>query len=200
MLYSAVIPVFNFHMQLINRTLLANQRAITKLFSNLMKSELNKELSHRWKWQDTVKTWKLIQGKYVADSFRSDILQLYFGAWMTRSDYCSPGVSIDSKILSFFHYKSKKLKNFSILFFLPGMYKTYFVCVFQTWNFPKWCLLRCALSSYREFMASEEIQNPPAVKTEVENMITGQILLSERRLELLQHLGYDKRESRIKGR
>ncbi|KFO89209.1 Coiled-coil domain-containing protein 180, partial [Buceros rhinoceros silvestris] len=94
----------------INRALLANQRAITKLFSNLMKSELNKELSHRWKWQDTVKSWKLIQRKYVADSFR-------------------------------------------------------------------------------EFMASEEIQDPPAVKTEMENMITGQILLSERRLELLQHLG-----------
>ncbi|NWR63579.1 CC180 protein, partial [Bucorvus abyssinicus] len=95
----------------INRALLANQRAITKLFSNLMKSELKKELSHRWKWQDIVKSWKLTQKKY------------------------------------------------------------------------------CVLPSYREFMASEEIQNPPTVKTEMENMITGQILLSERRLEFLQHLG-----------
>ncbi|NXP02926.1 CC180 protein, partial [Thinocorus orbignyianus] len=43
--------------------------------------------------------------------------------------------------------------------------------------------------NFREFMANEEIQNPPTVKTEMENMITEQILLSERRLELLQHLG-----------
>lgn len=43
-------------------------------------------------------------------------------------------------------------------------------------------------------MANEEIQNPPSVKVEMENMITDQILLSERRLEFLQHLGYDKRE------
>lgn len=119
---------------------------------------------------------------------------------MTRSDYCSPGVSIDSKILSFFHYKSKKLKNFSILFFYLECIKHILCVYFKPEIFPNGCLLRCALSSYREFMASEEIQNPPAVKTEVENMITGQILLSERRLELLQHLGYDKRESRIKGR
>ncbi|CAM9669616.1 unnamed protein product [Bubo scandiacus] len=43
--------------------------------------------------------------------------------------------------------------------------------------------------SFREFMASEEIQNPPAVKTEMANMKTHQILLSQRRLELLQQLG-----------
>ncbi|NXX52745.1 CC180 protein, partial [Scopus umbretta] len=95
----------------INRTLLANQRAIAKLFFNLMKSEMKTELSHRLKWQDRVKDWKLIQ------------------------------------------------KN------------------------------NCILPSYREFMANEEIQNPPTVKTEMENMITDQISLSERRLEFLQHLG-----------
>ncbi|XP_074747073.1 coiled-coil domain-containing protein 180 [Strix uralensis] len=43
--------------------------------------------------------------------------------------------------------------------------------------------------SFREFMASEEIQNPPTVRTEMENMKTNQILLSQRRLELLQQLG-----------
>ncbi|NXN64853.1 CC180 protein, partial [Himantopus himantopus] len=94
----------------INRALLANRRAIAKLFFNLMKSELKRELSHRLKWQDRVKDWKLIQ------------------------------------------------KN-------------------------------CVVQSFREFMANEVIQNPPAVKTEMENMITDQILLSERRLEFLQHLG-----------
>lgn len=48
-------------------------------------------------------------------------------------------------------------------------------------------------------MANEEIQNPPNVKTEIENMITDQIALSGRRMELLQRLGYDKRENRNKG-
>ncbi|NWS55597.1 CC180 protein, partial [Chunga burmeisteri] len=94
----------------INRALLANQRAIAKLFFNLMKSEMMRELSYRLKWQDRVKDWKLIKKNYVVHSFR-------------------------------------------------------------------------------EFMANEEIQNPPTVKTEMENMITDQILLSERRLEFLQHLG-----------
>ncbi|NXW35797.1 CC180 protein, partial [Phaetusa simplex] len=94
----------------INRALLANQRAIAKLFFNLMKSEMKKELSHRLRWQDRVKDWKLIHKNSLVHAFR-------------------------------------------------------------------------------EFMANEEIQNPPTVKTEMENMITEQILLSERRLEFLQHLG-----------
>ncbi|NXV36455.1 CC180 protein, partial [Rissa tridactyla] len=96
----------------INRALLANQRAIAKLFFNLMKSEMKRELSHRLRWQDRVKDWKLIHKNSL-----------------------------------------------------------------------------CILPSYREFMANEEIQNPPTVKTEMENMITEQILLSERRLEFLQHVG-----------
>ncbi|XP_027747994.1 coiled-coil domain-containing protein 180 isoform X2 [Empidonax traillii] len=45
------------------------------------------------------------------------------------------------------------------------------------------------IQSFREFMASEEIQNNSTVKTEMENMITGQIVLSERRLGILQHIG-----------
>ncbi|KAM9595275.1 coiled-coil domain-containing protein 180 isoform 2-T2 [Morphnus guianensis] len=105
-----VYRFMNDEAMMINRALLANQRAIAKLFFNLMKSEMNTELSHRLKWQDRVKDWKFIQKNYVAHSFR-------------------------------------------------------------------------------EFMANEEIQNPPTVKTEMENMITDQILLSERRLEFLQHLG-----------
>ncbi|KAM4647329.1 coiled-coil domain-containing protein 180 isoform 2-T2 [Amazona ochrocephala] len=100
----------NNEAMLINRALLANQRAIAKLFFNLMKSEMKKELFHRLKWQDRVKDWKLIQ------------------------------------------------KN-------------------------------CIVHSFREFMANEEIQNPPSVKVEMENMIADQISLSERRLEFLQHLG-----------
>ncbi|NXG10503.1 CC180 protein, partial [Sakesphorus luctuosus] len=53
-----------------------------------------------------------------------------------------------------------------------------------------WKLIQknCVVQSFREFMASEEIQNPPAVKTEVKNMIKDQIVLSEQRLEVLQHI------------
>ncbi|NXJ16395.1 CC180 protein, partial [Odontophorus gujanensis] len=93
----------------INRALLANQRAIAKQFFNLMKSEMNRELSLQQKWQDRVKDWRLTQKDRVGQSFR-------------------------------------------------------------------------------EFMAKEEIQNPPTVKAEMENMMNSQILLNERRLELLQHL------------
>ncbi|NXY01597.1 CC180 protein, partial [Pteruthius melanotis] len=45
------------------------------------------------------------------------------------------------------------------------------------------------VQSFREFIASEEIQNPPAVKTEMENMIKEQIVLGEQRLRVLQHIG-----------
>ncbi|NWR74732.1 CC180 protein, partial [Centropus unirufus] len=93
----------------LNRALLANRRAIAKLFFNLMKSEMERELSHRLKWQDRVKDWKLIRKNSIVHNFR-------------------------------------------------------------------------------EFIANEEIQNPPTVKTEMENMLKDQILLSERRLEFLQHL------------
>ncbi|KFP88073.1 Coiled-coil domain-containing protein 180, partial [Apaloderma vittatum] len=94
----------------INRALLANQRAIAKLFFNLMKSEMKRELSYQLKWQDRVKDWKLIRKNSVVHSFR-------------------------------------------------------------------------------EFMANEEIQNPPTVEREMENMTTDHVLLSERRAEFLQHLG-----------
>ncbi|NWZ03348.1 CC180 protein, partial [Loxia curvirostra] len=54
-----------------------------------------------------------------------------------------------------------------------------------------WKLIQknCVVQSFREFMASEEIQNPPAVKMEMEKMIKEQIVLSEQRLRVLQHIG-----------
>lgn len=63
-----------FNTQLINRALLANQRAISKLFFNLMKSEMKRELSFRLKWKDRVKNWKLTQKNYIVQSFRYKIL------------------------------------------------------------------------------------------------------------------------------
>ncbi|NWH59694.1 CC180 protein, partial [Geococcyx californianus] len=93
----------------INRTILANRRTIACLWFRLMKSEIEKELSHQLKWQNRVKDWKLIQKNFIVHSFR-------------------------------------------------------------------------------EFMAREEIQNSPTVKTEMENMLKDQIALSERRLEILLHV------------
>ncbi|NXR89508.1 CC180 protein, partial [Hypocryptadius cinnamomeus] len=53
-----------------------------------------------------------------------------------------------------------------------------------------WKLIQknCVVQSFREFMASEEMQNPQAVKMEMENMIKEQIVLSEQRLRVLQHI------------
>ncbi|XP_072208823.1 coiled-coil domain-containing protein 180 [Excalfactoria chinensis] len=53
-----------------------------------------------------------------------------------------------------------------------------------------WRLIQknCIVRSFREFMAKEEIQDPQTVKMEMENMMNGQILLNEQRLELLQRL------------
>ncbi|KAM6047186.1 coiled-coil domain-containing protein 180-like isoform 2-T2 [Theristicus caerulescens] len=68
-----VYRFMNDEAMMINRALLANQRAIAKLFFNLMKSEMKTELAHRWKWEDRVKDWKLIQKNYVVRNF-SDLL------------------------------------------------------------------------------------------------------------------------------
>lgn len=85
--YMLLLFLFLFlNTQMINRALLANQRAIAKLFFNLMKSELKTELSHRLKWQDRVKDWKLIQKNRVVQSFRSEMIQFYFGLWITQSN------------------------------------------------------------------------------------------------------------------
>ncbi|XP_072776588.1 coiled-coil domain-containing protein 180-like isoform X4 [Taeniopygia guttata] len=63
----------------INRALLGNERATAKLLFNLMKLELEKEKLHQLKWQERVKDWKLIQKNCVIQSFRSEVLQSYFG-------------------------------------------------------------------------------------------------------------------------
>ncbi|XP_065593266.1 coiled-coil domain-containing protein 180 [Cyrtonyx montezumae] len=111
-----VYRLINDEATMINRVLLANQRAVAKLFFNLMKSEIERELSLQQKWQDRVKDWRLTQKDYIGQSFR-------------------------------------------------------------------------------EFMAKEEIQDPQTVKAEMETMMNGQILLNEQRLELLQHLTYDRRDN-----
>jgi len=60
---------------MINRALLANQRAVAKLFFNLMKSEMKRELSLQLKWRDRVKDWRLIRKNCIIQSFRSEVWQ-----------------------------------------------------------------------------------------------------------------------------
>lgn len=60
---------------MINQALLANRRAIARLFVNLMEADLKKELSLRFKWQDRVKAWKIMQKDYVVHSFRCEVVQ-----------------------------------------------------------------------------------------------------------------------------
>ncbi|KAM7046646.1 LOW QUALITY PROTEIN: coiled-coil domain-containing protein 180 [Acridotheres tristis] len=48
---------------------------------------------------------------------------------------------------------------------------------------------KCVVQSFRECMASEEIQNPPTVNMEMEKLIKEQMVLSEERLKVLQYMG-----------
>uniref|UniRef100_A0A674K6X3 Coiled-coil domain containing 180 n=1 Tax=Terrapene triunguis TaxID=2587831 RepID=A0A674K6X3_9SAUR len=77
-LYALCCPLFLFvssNTQMINQAVLANQRAIAKLFVNLMEADLKRELSQWLKWQERLKDWKTIQKDYVVRSFRSILLQ-----------------------------------------------------------------------------------------------------------------------------
>uniref|UniRef100_A0A8C0GBV2 Coiled-coil domain containing 180 n=1 Tax=Chelonoidis abingdonii TaxID=106734 RepID=A0A8C0GBV2_CHEAB len=77
-LYALCYPLFLFvssDAQMINQALLANQRAIAKLFVNLMEADLKRELSQWLKWQERLKDWKIIQKDYVVHSFRSVVVQ-----------------------------------------------------------------------------------------------------------------------------
>ncbi|XP_038601201.1 coiled-coil domain-containing protein 180 isoform X2 [Tachyglossus aculeatus] len=91
---------------IINQVLLANQRAIAKLILHLTEADLKKELAHRHRWQDQVKTWKTIRKDAVIESFSA-------------------------------------------------------------------------------FMATEEVQNPPAVKKDLEIMIKEQTSFSQKIIQLL---------------
>ncbi|XP_068925370.1 coiled-coil domain-containing protein 180 [Petaurus breviceps papuanus] len=55
---------------IINQALLGNQRAIAKLFVNLMESNLKQEISNHHKWQDLMKFWKNIKKESMIQNFR----------------------------------------------------------------------------------------------------------------------------------
>nr|XP_020650464.1 coiled-coil domain-containing protein 180 [Pogona vitticeps] len=94
---------------MINQALLANQRAIARLFVNLTEAHLKRDVDHRSQLEERKKIWKAIKKEGV-------------------------------------------------------------------------------ISTFREFMESERIQNPNAVKTELENMLKDQRSLHEKRTALLYSL------------
>ncbi|XP_044295726.1 coiled-coil domain-containing protein 180 isoform X2 [Varanus komodoensis] len=95
---------------MINQALLANRRAIARLFINLMEMDMKRNVFHRCKLEERIKNWKALQKEYI-------------------------------------------------------------------------------ISSFREFMESERIQKPSTVKAELEDMLEGQLLLTQKRTALLYSLG-----------
>ncbi|XP_032089121.1 coiled-coil domain-containing protein 180-like [Thamnophis elegans] len=95
---------------MINQALLANRRAISKLFLNLMEADLKRDSSYRYQLEERKEVWKGVQKKHL-------------------------------------------------------------------------------ISSFREFMESERIQNPISVQMELESMLEDQRILAQRRNEHLFSLG-----------
>ncbi|NXR06919.1 CC180 protein, partial [Semnornis frantzii] len=62
--------LLNQEAMVINRALLANQRAMAKMLFQLLKSELKWKFCHQLKWQSAVKAWKLIRKTSIVQSFR----------------------------------------------------------------------------------------------------------------------------------
>ncbi|KAL0979728.1 hypothetical protein UPYG_G00188780 [Umbra pygmaea] len=55
---------------MINQALLANRRALGKLYVNLMDKDLQKERSHRLRWEDKLQDWKRIKILGVVKKFK----------------------------------------------------------------------------------------------------------------------------------
>ncbi|KAH0615380.1 hypothetical protein JD844_004562 [Phrynosoma platyrhinos] len=56
---------------MINQALLANRRAIAKLFVNLMEADLKRDVAHRWRLEERIKIWKVVQKENIIASFRT---------------------------------------------------------------------------------------------------------------------------------
>ncbi|XP_063172517.1 coiled-coil domain-containing protein 180 [Candoia aspera] len=96
---------------MINQALLANRKAVSKLFLNLMEDSLKKDSFYRYQLEERKEIWKIVQKEYI-------------------------------------------------------------------------------ISSFREFMESDSVQDPSGVKTELENMLEEQRSLAHKRVELLFSLGH----------
>ncbi|XP_043914331.1 coiled-coil domain-containing protein 180 [Protopterus annectens] len=55
---------------MINQAILANKRAVAKLYVNLMEQDLRRELSDRLQWEDRVQAWKSFKRNEAVQKFR----------------------------------------------------------------------------------------------------------------------------------
>lgn len=56
--------------QIINQTLLSNQRAYADLFARLMKTDIERDKNHRTHWEGRVEDWKKLNTEIVIQKFR----------------------------------------------------------------------------------------------------------------------------------
>ncbi|XP_027725470.1 coiled-coil domain-containing protein 180 [Vombatus ursinus] len=70
LLYPDVERLIHKEAMIINQALLGNQRAIAKLFVNLVESNLKQEISNHHKWQDLMKFWKNMKKESMIRNFR----------------------------------------------------------------------------------------------------------------------------------
>lgn len=71
-----------FPLQMINQALLANRRAIGRLFVNLMEADLKREVVQRNKLEERIRVWRAVQKDATISNFRSGV----FG----REMFCVP--------------------------------------------------------------------------------------------------------------
>jgi hypothetical protein len=55
---------------MINQAILANRRAVAKLYLNLMENDLQKEVFHRLRWEDKLQDWKSFKVLGVVSRFK----------------------------------------------------------------------------------------------------------------------------------
>ncbi|XP_029573624.1 coiled-coil domain-containing protein 180 isoform X4 [Salmo trutta] len=67
---SDIHRLINREAMMINQAILANRRAVAKLYLNLMENDLQKEVFHRLRWEDKLQDWKSFKVLGVVSRFK----------------------------------------------------------------------------------------------------------------------------------
>ncbi|XP_015266758.1 PREDICTED: coiled-coil domain-containing protein 180, partial [Gekko japonicus] len=70
LLSSDIHRIIHKEAMMINQALLANRRAVARLFVNLMEADLKKDVSFRRKLKERIQAWKTMQKEFILCSFR----------------------------------------------------------------------------------------------------------------------------------
>lgn len=76
---------------MINQALLANRRAIAKLFVNLMEADLKGDIFYHRKLEERIKTWRAKWKQKIIYSFRSEISFIYLFRVFVLCSSCKSG-------------------------------------------------------------------------------------------------------------